>query len=141
MSYRLMLIRENKYREIFSNLDAGSQSEALEDIDISPDPVESLSVGGDFWHEDGYDSDGYWQESETRIRNSFLLDDPGKYHLYLELYSQNPRNPGAIRITIEEGVRSYRYYVMALVFFIIMWIINQVKSRTYNELDFEIATD
>jgi hypothetical protein len=163
-SYRLMLIKEDRYRELTQKVpvearrDARPPAEAggsgnpadaqaaglgdlLDEVDAFAEPLESLVVTGDFWDEDGYDDEGYWHESETAISRDFLLDEPGRYYVYLELYSQNPRNPDALKITVVEGVRSYRYYVIALLVFIILWGVNQVKSRSYNELPFDVAVD
>ena len=163
-SYRLMLIKEERYRELTQKVPAearrdaaapadtavagkpgdaqeGGLGDVLDEVDTFPEPLESLVVSGDFWDEDGYDDEGYWHESETAIDRDFLLDEPGRYHVYLELYSQNPRNPDAVKITVVEGVRSYRYYVIALLVFIILWGVNQVKSRSYNELPFDVAVD
>ncbi len=159
VSYRLMLIKEDKYRELTmkapprdaSSPDAMSSTpgegagsplgSVLDEVDTFTEPLESLSVAGDFWDEDGYDDEGYWHESETGATKAFLLDEPGRYHLYLEVYSQNRRNPDAFTITIFEGVRSYRYFVIALVIFMILWGTNQVRARTYNELPFDVAKD
>jgi len=161
-SYRLMLIKEDKYQELVKKAPARTAAAApsaddgtvkpddapatelgqvLDEVDTFTEPLESVSINGDFWDEDGHDDEGYWHESETAIDKDFLLDEPGKYYIYLELYSQNRRNPDGIKITIVEGVRSYRYFVMVLMVFIVLWIINRVKSRSYNELPFDIATD
>lgn len=159
-----MLIKEDKYRELTQKVPAAARSgtaatadggaagkpgdsqaselgDVLDEVDTFPEPLESLVVSGDFWDEDGYDDEGYWHESETAIDRDFLLDEPGQYYIYLELYSQNARNPDAVKITVVEGVRSYRYYVLAFLVFIILWAVNHVKSRSYNELPFDVAAD
>lgn len=160
-SCRLMLIKEDKYQELVKKVPAQPATQqagddgavkpddapatelgqVLDEVDSFPEPLESAAMNGDFWDEDGYDDEGYWHESETAIDHDFLLDEPGKYYIYLELYSQNRRNPDAVKITLVEGVRSYRYFVVVLLVFIALWIINKVKSRSYNELPFDIATD
>lgn len=160
MSCRLMLIKEPKFRELMAQKEpspgmqkkqeggtASSADEvqvtvlgdALEDVDLYPDPLESFAVSGDFWDEEGYDDEGHWHESETLITKDFIIDEPGTYYAYLEMYSQNIRNTDNVRITILENVKSYRYYVIALFIFIILGGINIVQSKTYNELPFPVA--
>ncbi|MCX7680111.1 MAG: DUF4178 domain-containing protein, partial [Spirochaetes bacterium] len=114
-------------------------SDILDEIDAMPEPLESFSHGGDFWHEEGYDDEGHWQESEMLVEKDFVIDEPGTYYAYLELFSQNPRNVESIRVSILEDVKSYRYYVMALGVMLILWLINKVKSNTYNELPFPVS--
>lgn len=160
MSCRLMLIKEQKFRELMAQKDAAvgtgtkqnsavfqkpdeSPATALgdifEDVDVMPEPLESFTVSGDFWDEVGYDDEGRWHESETLISQDFILDEPGTYYTYLETYSQNIRSPDNIRITIMENVRSYRYYVIVFFIFIVLGGINLVQSKTYNELPFPVA--
>ncbi len=161
ISCRLMLIKEPKFQELMAQKDtksAGANTqngispepdevsmsalgEFFEDIDLIPEPLESYSTGGDFYHEAGYDDEGRWEESSTLIDSDFIIDEPGTYYAYLEMYSQNIRNPDSVRITILENVRSYRYYVIALFIFIMLGGINIVKSKTYNELPFPVAEE
>lgn len=115
--------------------------EILDEIDVMPEPIESFSFGGDMWHEDGYDDEGYWQESETLLTQDFVLDEPGTYYGYLEIISQNWRSVDSVRITIIENVKSYRYYVIALVIILLLALINWGKSKTYNELPFPVANE
>ncbi len=160
MSCRLMLIKEPKFRELMAQKEAAGGAEknqgmgmplkpdevpttalgdVLEDVDIYPEPIESFSMGGDFWDEEGYDDEGHWHESETLIVKDFIIDEPGVYYAYLEMYSQNIRNTDSVRITIMENLRSYRYYVLVFFIFVILGGINLVRSKTYNELPFPVA--
>lgn len=160
MSCRLMLIKEPKFRELMAQRETAEGAvmkqesgiipkanevsttvlgDVLEDVDLYPEPIESYSISGDFWDEEGYDDEGRWHESETLITKDFIIDEPGIYYAYLEMYSQNIRNTDSVRIAILENVKSYRYYVIVLFIFIILGGINIVKSKTYNELPFPVS--
>ncbi len=162
MSCRLMLIKEPKFKELMAQKEAANGAEkklesvispkpdevpmtalgdVLEDVDLYPEPLESFSVSGDFWDEEGYDDEGYWHESETLITNDFIIDEPGTYYAYLEMYGQNIRNTDSVRIIVLENVKSYRYYVIALFVLILLGGINIVKSKAYNELPFPVADE
>ena len=76
-----------------------------------PEPLESYIITGDFWDEEGRDSDGYWHESDTSYSSDFVLDDAGKYYAYMELFSENPRSPESVSIAISK-INGYRYYII-----------------------------
>jgi DNA-directed RNA polymerase subunit N (RpoN/RPB10) len=112
--------------------------DALDDIDAFAEPVESFAFNGDFWDEEGYDDEGHWHESDTSGARDFILDDPGRYYLYLELFSQKKRRVDSIKIEIQEAQKSQRYYIILFFVFIGLMIWNIIKSRSYNELPFEM---
>lgn len=118
-----------------------SLKNTLEEVDALQEPLESLSISGDFWDEEGYDDEGHWHESTTSIDQDFALDETGDYYIYLESYSQNRRRPDSLRIAISDNIKSYRYFLIVFFVFLVLWIINQIKSKSYNELPFEVAAD
>jgi hypothetical protein len=163
MSCRFLLIGEAKYRELMMQAQEASATKSgqakahvllkpgdegynsladiFEDVELLPEPAESLAVEGDFWDEEGYDDEGHWHESDTLMLKDFILDQPGTYYAYLEMYSQNPRNPRGVRVTMMENVRGYRYYVIVFFILLVLCGINIVRARTYNELPFPVAEE
>jgi hypothetical protein len=111
----------------------------LDEIDALDTPLESFVFSGDFWDEEGYDSDGYWHESDIDGDKDFVLDDAGRYFIYLELFSQKRRMINSVIVSIVKDVKSYRYFVILIIILMILRAINRRKSRTYNELPFDMA--
>jgi|GEM_PF-435158 len=109
----------------------------LKNIDSKKNPVESYIVTADFWDEQGYD-DGYWHESDTKNTVDFVLDEAGDYYLYIESYSQKPRNMASVKVKISE-TSSARYYIIVMFIFMILFFLNRSKSKSYNELPFDMA--
>ncbi len=136
-SFRLMLIEKDRLNKFMQTKSLGA---LLSDIDEEKDPVESYSFSGDFWDEEGYDSDGYWHESDTSHGDNFVLDKKGKYYAFLELWSSKWRNPGAVKISFAT-TGSNRYYIILMVVVVILWQLNRSRAKTFNELPFHIASD
>lgn len=140
-SYRVMLIKGERLTGVLAGkvVPSVKLKNVLDEIDALENPLESFVFSGDFWDEQGYDSDGYWHESDTDGEKDFVLDDAGRYFIYLELFSQKPRFVDSVNVAIVKGVRSYRYFVIAIVLLVFLYAINRSKSKTYNELPFDMA--
>jgi hypothetical protein len=139
-SFRFMLISENRLNEAAGGKldDPSVMKEVFEDIDALPEPLESYVVIGDFWDEEGRDSDGYWHESDMSYSTDFILDDAGKYYVYMEVFNNHVKDINAVAFSISK-VKSYRYYVILFFIFFILWGITKTRSKTYNELPFEMS--
>ncbi len=138
-SFRLMLIEETRLNKATNNQENyDTLKKILTDIDIQKDPVESFVATGDFWDEQGYDSDGHWHESDLTASSDFVLEKAGKYYVYLELYSNKRRRVDAVKIKLTR-VGSVRYYVILWIVFLILMLMNRSKSKTYNLLPFDMA--
>jgi hypothetical protein len=140
-SYRVMLIKEERLTGALAGKVVLSVKlrNVLDEIDALENPLESFVFSGDFWDEEGYDGDGYWHESDTDSEKDFVLDDAGRYFIYLELFSQKQRFIDSVHVAIVKDVKSYRYFVIAIVLLMILFAINRSKSKTYNELPFDMA--
>ncbi len=140
-SYRVMLIKEERLTGALAGkvVYSAKLKNILDEIDALDNPLESFVFSGDFWDEEGYDSDGYWHESDIDGEMDFVLDDAGRYFIYLELFSQKRRMINSMIVSIAKDVKSYRYFVILIVLLIILRGINRRKSRTYNELPFDMA--
>jgi hypothetical protein len=138
-SFRLMLLKEERLNKISSDMaNLSGLRELFEEIDAQKEPVESYVFTGDFWDEEGSDSDGYWHESDTSTSTDFILDEAGKYYIYLEVYSSRQREVRSLQISMEQ-VKSYRYFLIAMAIFMVLLFVNKTKAKSYNELPFDMA--
>ena len=140
-SFRVMLIREERLKELTKHLSNFIiLRELLGDIDMQKDPLECFTASGDFWDEEGRDSDGYWHENDLTASSTFVMDEAGPYFVYLELYNQKPRNIDAVSIRLSM-VSSYRYYLALAVISMFMMMFIKSRAGNYNELPFEVGKD
>jgi hypothetical protein len=141
-SFRLMLVPETGLNEITGgrSKDSAVLRELFEEVDVLDEPVEVYSLTGDFWDEEGRDSDGYWHEAELSVKRDFVLESAGKYYFYLELYNNKKRNPESVNVALYRST-GYRYFVIAAVIMVFLFIVNFFKSIMYNELPFQFTGD
>ncbi len=139
-SFRFMLVSENRLNELSEGkvTDSALLKDIFENIDALPEPLESYVIIGDFWDEEGRDSDGYWHESDLSYDTNFVLDESGKYYAYLELFNNNKKDVNALSFSIAQS-KGYRYYIIIFFVFFILWGISKIRSRSYNELPFEMS--
>jgi len=140
-SFRVMLIAKERLQSLVPVIDHAHLKEAeaaLDDIEFQPEPVESYVFQGDFWDEDGTDSEGYWHESDTSLSKSFVMQDAGEYYVYLTLYSQKTRKIESVGIQLNTGLKSSLYLFLVLGVLLVLMTINWSKSRTYNVLPFAV---
>jgi len=138
-SFRLMLIEEERLNKASENqTDFQKMKTLLTNIDAQKEPVESFVGTGDFWDEQGYDSDGHWHENDLSHSTEFVIDKAGKYYVYLELYNKKYRRIDAVKFSLSQ-VGSVRYYVILSIIFLILMLINRSKSQTFNLLPFDMA--
>lgn len=141
-AFRLMLIPQSGLDGITGGRSRNLSvlRELFDEIDVLSEPLEVYTLTGDFWDEEGRDSDGYWHESEITFSGDFVLEKPGRYYFYLELYSNKKRNPNSVIVELNRST-GYRYFVIAAVFMIILWGVNYFMSKMYNELPFHFSGD
>lgn len=60
--------------------------------------------GKDLWHESGYDSDGYWSESDRKMTAYLTFKDKGTYYIQFNTDEKNMYN---ISVTIQLVRNSY----------------------------------
>lgn len=139
-SFRFMLVSESRLNDATGGKlnDPVVLADVFEDIDAMPEPLESYVIIGDFWDEEGRDSDGYWHEADLSYDSDFVLDEAEKYYVYMEIFSNNKKDVNALVFSISKA-KGYRYFVIAFIIFFILWGISQIRSRSYNELPFEMS--
>lgn len=139
-SFRFMFINENRLNDASGGKinDPVILKDLFEDIDAMPEPLESYVIIGDFWDEEGRDSDGYWHESDLSYDTDFVLDEAGKYYVYMELYNNKVKDINAVKFSISKA-KGYMYFIISFFIFFILWGISQIRARSYNELPFEMS--
>lgn len=139
-SFRLMLIPETGLIELTGGRvkDASVLKEFFEEIDVLSEPAEVYSLTGDFWDEEGSDDEGHWHESDLSVTTDFVLDSPGKYYFYLELFSNKERDPSSVIVGLNRSA-GYRYFFIVGFIMVILYFVNLYKSKKYNELPFEFT--
>ncbi len=138
-SFRLMLIKEERLAKITgANPDAALLKNLFSDIDSNAEPVESFAVTGDFWDEEGQDSEGYWHESDLSSSSSFVVEEPGSYYAYLEQYNDTPRSVNSVKFRLAR-VGSYRYYLALMGVFLALFFYNRSRGRSYSELPYRAS--
>src|SRR5271157_404095 len=96
-SYRLLLVPEDRLLRNFDHQMSAPALKALfDEADALKEPIECYSFSGDFWDEEGRDDEGYWHESDLSSEDDFVVEKPGKYYVYLDLASQNPRPSSSV---------------------------------------------
>ena len=77
--------------------------------------------GKDLWHEEGYDSEGHWSESDRVMSANLTFSEKGKY--YLQFHTEE-NNMDKIKITIKRMQASDIPHLEAgIIFFIIILIL------------------
>lgn len=141
-SFRLMLLPETGLNELTGGKLKNSSvlKELFDEIDVLSEPAEVYTLTGDFWDEEGSDSDGHWHEAELSVTGDFVLDTPGKYYFYLELYSNKERDPSSVIVSLNRSA-GYRYFFIAAVIMAILFFFNFFMSKNYNALPFKFTGD
>ena len=84
--------------------------------------------GKDLWHEEGYDSEGHWSESERNMTANLTFSEKGTYYLK---FNTEEGTMNLITITISRQMGSYIAHLQAGVSFmlilIMIWIILNQK--------------
>jgi hypothetical protein len=129
-SYRLLLVPEERLLKALDHQMSVQALKALfDEADALKEPLESYSFSGDFWDEEGRDDEGYWHESDLSSEDDFVIEKPGKYYVYLDLASQNPRPSSSVMVKIEQS-SSYRYYIIILIILAGLAYYNFLKSKS-----------
>ncbi|MFC1670660.1 DUF4178 domain-containing protein [Spirochaetota bacterium] len=140
--FRMMVIKEDRLLKATNEMfDSFTLKKVFNEIDALENPVESYTITGDFWDEAGVDSEGYrWHENDLEASSNFVIDEAGKYYAYIELYNNKIRRVESVRVSMEK-VKSFRYYVIIMFVFFVLFIANRARSKSYSELPFELAKD
>ncbi len=107
----------------------------LGDIDTLEKVVENYSFQEDFWHESGRDSEGPWTESTTFSSELAVMDDPGDYYLYQQIFSKNPQKDNWIPIVTSETHSSWYYLLASLVLGVMLYLDGGLRNSSAKKDD------
>ncbi|MBN1217966.1 MAG: DUF4178 domain-containing protein [Anaerolineae bacterium] len=80
---------------------------------------EYFLFSGEFWDEEGTDSDGHWHENDLNASYLFKLEDPGEYYLDLTMEEATVSSV-PVTVTLERGVWLSRYFIIFLIIGVVL---------------------
>lgn len=111
----------------------GRMSSSYLTAEVQDEDGETLyEMGKDFWHEEGYDSEGYWSESDSDLSAYLTFKDKGTYQLQ---FSTDEGNMKDISISIKEIKKSYVPFYMfgSLLLFIVLIVFYLLNRQWVHE--------
>jgi len=69
---------------------------------LDEDKETLYEFGKDLWHESGYDSEGYWSESDRNMAACLTFTEPGKYYIQFHT-DENMMNQIGLEIVVKKG--------------------------------------
>lgn len=113
-----------------SNLSVYFNGEVLDD-----DEETLYEFGKELWHEDGYDSDGYWSESDRVMSANLTFSEPGTYFIKFNT-EENLMNNISLTISVKKGsgipylMMGTWLLILSLMFFVILnkkWLAEKIE--------------
>jgi hypothetical protein len=104
------------------NLKAGGlpvNNWAVVDVSIRGEAGELYLFSGEFWDEEGRDSDGYWHENDLNASHLFKLENAGEYYLGLSMEEATVQSV-PVTVTVEEGLWLGRYFVTFMIICVVL---------------------
>lgn len=139
--------KQPKIYKIKADFGGSNTSTYLSGEVLDKDKDTLYEFGKDLWHESGYDSDGYWSESERKMTAYLTFKEKGTYYIQFNTEEKNMRN---IDITIQLVKGSYvahsqfgsLFLLIAMIIFFMLnkqWIFE--KLTVINEKIEEMSDD
>ncbi len=85
--------------------------------------------GKDFWHESGYDSEGYWSESERKMKTDLTFSEEGTYYIQFNTEENSMYNI-SIKIEVKKGT-GIPHLMMGTIVLILLCIIFILNNRDW----------
>jgi len=102
---------------------------------LNKDKETELGWDGDFWHEEGYDGDGHWEESNRSKSAFFVVQEPGTYYIEVTPGKKYDALPNRLKIKLREGVAHnwplWRMAIFTLIYpgiVLILWVLAHGES-------------
>lgn len=102
---------------------------------LDEDKETLYEFGKDLWHESGYDSEGYWSESDRNMEARLAFTEPGKYYIQFHT-DENMMNDITLEIVVKKGsgiphLMMGSYLILIVIFlFVIMnrkWVCENLE--------------
>ena len=139
--------KQPKIYKITADFRGNNTSTYLSGEVLDEDKDTLYEFGKDLWHESGYDSEGYWSESDDRMTAYLTFKEKGTYYIQFNTEEKNMRN---IDITIQLVKGSYVAHsqfgsLFLLIAMIIFFMLNKQwvceKLAVINEKIEEMSDD
>ena len=85
--------------------------------------------GKDFWQESGYDSEGYWSESERNMKADLTFSEEGTYYIQFNTEENSMYNIG-IQIQVKKGT-GIPHLMMGTIVLILLLFIFYFNNRDW----------
>ena len=96
---------------------------------LDKDKETLYEFGKDFWHEDGYDSEGYWSEADRKMKADLTFNQEGEYYIQF-----GTENNGIYNISIQLNVKKgsgIPHFCMGMVVLIILIFIFYIYNKEW----------
>ncbi len=114
---------------------------------LDKDKETLYEFGKELWHEEGYDAEGYWSESERHMAANLTFSEPGTYYIRFHTDENLMHNIG-MTIKVKKGsgipylmIGTY-LFIIVLIFFILLnraWLFEEFENL--NDLLEEMSDD
>lgn len=118
---------QSKICTIRANFYGDNTSSYLSGEVLDEDKDTLYEFGKDFWHESGYDSDGYWSESERNMKIDLTFSEEGTYYIQFNTENNSMYNIG-IKLEVKKGsgIPHLMMGTIILIVLLIMFYFNNV---------------
>ena len=103
---------------------------------LDEDKETLYEFGKELWHEDGYDSEGYWSESDRNMSAKLSFTEPGTY--YIQFNTENKRMKLIqLQIIVKKGsglphlIVGFYSLIFAILCFVILnkkWVCEELEK-------------
>ena len=85
--------------------------------------------GKDLWHESGYDSEGYWSESDRNMEAKLAFTEPGTYYIQFHT-DENMMKNISLEIVVKKG-SGIPHLMMGMDLLIILYILFILMNKKW----------
>lgn len=85
--------------------------------------------GKELWHEDGYDSEGYWSEADRNVKASLSFTEPGTYYIQFNT-DEKAMYSISTRIVVKKG-SGIPHLMVGIYVLIFIWIFFIMLNREW----------
>ena len=125
-----------KICEIKSSMHGNNRNVYFSGEVLDQDKETLYEFGKELWHEDGYDSEGYWSESDRNMSAKLSFTEPGTY--YIQFNTENRRMKLIqLQIIVKKGsglphlIVGFYSLIFAILCFVILnkkWVCEELEK-------------
>lgn len=101
---------------------------------LDSDKEALFGLGDEVWEEQGYDSDGPWQERKGAYSANFIIRDPGTYYLQATTERSSPQINDPIQVRLRVGTASSVPLTWGGIIFLILGVISFIQYGKRTQL-------